>query len=151
MVKRFIASLLVIFSVLFCSCGLLGTDDPQSNYDDGITNTYVLQILFGDNAERRSSDEKVRMLMSAVYLCCDQSGSQGQDKVDFLKAKGVSVPSLSELRIEASDLIECTHKSWEYEFVKPKENQNKRKELLQDTTNKIFDFGIINNWFGSVD
>ena len=150
MIKRFVALLFAIITLLFCSCGLLGSGSSQSSYDNRVTNTYMLQILFGvDKAERLSSDENVRMLMSAVYLCCEQSDNEGQDKVDYLKAKGVSVPALSELRIEESDLIECAHKSWEHEFEKPKENQNKRKELLQDTTNKIFDFGTVNNWFGS--
>ena len=118
--------------------------------DEGQTNTYVTQILFGDNALSRSSDENVEMLLNALYLCSEQSDGLGQDKIDYLKRKRVSgIPALSSLDIKGDSLLECSHNSWEHEYVAAKKNQGNRKKVLQNTVNKIFDFGLFNNWFES--
>ena len=118
--------------------------------DESQTNTYVAQILFGDNAISRSSDEKVKMLMSALYICSEQTEGLGQDKLDYLKAKKVSgIPALSAINVKSDNLFECSHNSWEYELSSLKKVQGKRKKLLQNTVNKVFDFGTFNNWFGS--
>ena len=58
--------------------------------DENQSNTYVTQILFGDAAFSRSTDDKVEMLMNALYLCSEQADNQGQEKIDFLKTKKVS-------------------------------------------------------------
>ena len=143
MIKRIVAFILTIVLLFSLSSTVFACDENQ-------TNTYVTQILFGDSALSKANDQNVEMLLSALYLCSEQYDNLGQDKIDSLKAMKVSgVPSLSGLNIKKNYLMECSHNSWEYEFSAYKKNQAKRKKVLQNTVNKVFDFGFINNLFGS--
>lgn len=88
--------------------------------------------------------------MAAVYLCCEQSDNQGQDKIDYLKKNKVSgVPVLSAINIKNEQLIECSHSKWDAVYPAAKKNQANRKKVLRNTVNKVFDFGFVNNIFGS--
>lgn len=143
MMKRLSAFILAIVLLISSSSTALACDENQ-------TNTYVTQILFGDSALSKASDENVKMLMSALYLCSEQSDNLGQDKIDYLKRKKVSgIPVLTKLNIKGDYLLECSHNSWEHEFDASQKNQANRKKVLQSTVNKVFDFGTFNNWFGS--
>ena len=118
--------------------------------EENQTNTYVTQILFGDNAASYSNDENVKMLLNALFLCSEQADGAGQDKINFLKRKRVTgIPALSSLNINGDSLLECSHNSWEHEFSAAKKTQASRKKVLQNTVNKVFDFGFFNNLFGS--
>jgi len=118
--------------------------------DENQSNDYVTQILFGDRAVARASDDKTRMLMAALYLCSEQADNQGQDKVDYLKQKKVAgVPALKDVNIKSSELFVCSHLYWEYEYPASKKIRANRKKVLRNTVNKIFDFGFVNNIFGS--
>lgn len=143
MIKRITAFILAIVLLFSLSSTVFACDEKQ-------TNTYVTQILFGDNALSKENDEKVKMLMSALYLCSEQSDNQGQDKINYLKGKKVSgIPALDDLKIKGSSLFECSHNSWEHVFTAAQKNQTNRKKVLQNTVNKVFDFGLINNLIGS--
>lgn len=143
MIKRIVSFILTIVLLFSLSSTVFACDENQ-------TNTYVTQILFGDSALSKANDQNVEMLLSALYLCSEQSDNQGQDEIDYLKASKVSgVPSLSALNIKNQILMECSHNAWEYEFSAHKKAQAKRKKVLQNTVNKVFDFGFINNLFGS--
>ena len=76
MIKR-ISALILAIVLLFSGSTVFACDENQ-------TNTYVTQILFGYNALSKQNDENVKMLMSALYLCCEQSNNQGKDKIDYL-------------------------------------------------------------------
>lgn len=39
--------------------------------------------------------------------------------------------------------------SWEYKFTEAEKQQENRKKVLQNTVNKLFDFGRLNNWLGN--
>lgn len=139
-----ICSLLLTIVLLFSSGNtVLACDENQ------IT-TYVPQILFGDSASSKVSDEKVKMLLDALYLNSMQSDGQGKDKIEYLKRKKVrGIGSLSDLDIKHKDLMKCSHNTWEYEYTGAETQQKNRKGILQNTVNKIFDFGFFNNLFGS--
>ncbi len=143
MAKRLLAILLTIVLLLSIqNCGYA--------CDEGQSNTYVTQIIFGDGASSRESDPKVKMLLYALYLCCEQSDGRGQDKLTYLKGQRVTgVPTLSKIDIKGENLLECSHNTWEYEYVADKKVQNNRRKILQNTVNKVFDFGLFNNLFGS--
>lgn len=114
------------------------------------TNTYTVQILFGDGAGNKEPDKNVKMLLDALYICSEQSNNLGETELDYLKKQRVfGVPSLSKVNVKKDVLLECSHGTWEYESSSAKKAQKYRKELLQNTTNKVFDFGLINNVFGS--
>lgn len=118
--------------------------------DKDQTDTYTIQILFGDGAGNKESDTNVKMLLDALYICSEQSNNLGETELDYLKRQKVSgVPSLSKINVESDILLECSHGSWEYESTSAQKAQKYRRELLQNTTNKVFDFGFVNNLFGS--
>ena len=143
MIKRIVSFILTIVLLFSLSSTVFACDENQ-------TNIYVTQILFGDSALSKANDPNVKMLLSALYLCSEQYDNQGQDEIDYLKAGKVSgIPSLSGLNIKENYLMECSHNSWEYKFSAYKKNQAKRKKVLLNTVNKVFDFGFINNLFGS--
>ena len=141
--KRLLAFLLLIVLLVTNTDTVYACDESQSN-------NRVLEILFGDDALVYSSDDNAKMLLSALYLCCEQSDNQGQDKIDFLKKKKVKKPfAISDINIKNSELIECCHISWEYEYFANDKVRTNRKKILQNTVNKVFDFGTFNNLFGS--
>lgn len=141
--KRTAAFYLALLLLVSCGNTVQACDEDQIN-------TYVLQILFGDSALSKASDENVEMLLDALYLCGMQSDGQGKDKIRYLKKEKVSnISNLSGLDIDGKNLLECSHNSWEYIFPEVGKQQKNRKEVLQNTVNKIFDFGLFNNWFGS--
>lgn len=143
MTKRVFAFSLVLLLLLSFENTVLACDENQ-------TNTYILQILFGDSALKKTSDENVKMLLSALYLCSIQSDNQGDDEINYLKRRKVpGISDLSDLNIDGTKLMECSHNSWEYEFTEAGKQQENRKKVLQNTVNKIFDFGLLNNWLGS--
>lgn len=143
MKKRLLTILMVVVLLLSNSSNVMACDEDQ-------TNTYVTQILFGDRADSRASDEKVKMLIAALYLCSEQSDNQGQDKISYLKSHKVSgVPALKDINIKNSELNECSHNYWAYEFPASKKIRANRKKVLRNTVNKVFDFGFFNNCFNS--
>lgn len=143
MKKRLASLVMVVVLLLSCNSSVLACDEEQ-------TNIYVTQILFGDRADSRASDENVRMLMAALYLCSEQADNQGQDKISYLKQHKVSgVPALNKINITNDQLIECSHKYWEYEYPAAKNIRANRQKVLRNTVNKVFDFGFFNNVFGS--
>lgn len=143
MKKRWSAFLLAIVLLFSLSSTAFACDEKQ-------TNTYITQILFGDRAQSKSSDENVRMLLAALYLCSEQADNLGQDKIDFLKQHKVSgVPNLTSLNIKGTQLLECSHNAWESEYARASKNQASRRTVLRNTVNKVFDFGFFNNLFGS--
>ena len=143
MKKRLASLFMVIVLLLSCNSNVLACDEEQ-------TNIYVTQILFGDRADSRASDENVRMLMAALYLCSEQYDNQGQDKINYLKQHKVSgVPALNKINVNYYQLFECSHNYWEYEYSAAKNIRANRQKVLRNTVNKVFDFGFINNVFGS--
>ena len=139
--KRFIAIVLVIVCLFSISPVALACNESQ-------TDTYVLQILFGDSALSRESDENAKMLLAALYLCSEQSDGLGQDKLDYLKNHKVGkIPALNTINLKENSLLECEHNTWAYIYTPQKDAQSNRKKLLQRTVNKVFDFGLFNNWF----
>ncbi len=143
MIRR-LSALLLIIVVLFT----FGSNALACNEDQ--TNSYVSQILFGDRAYSKSLNENTKMLTAALFLCSEQADNQGQNKIDFLKSKKVSgVPALSDINIKKDALLECSHNCWNYEYPASKKIRENRKKVLRNTVNKVFDFGFINNIFGS--
>ncbi|WP_051200775.1 DNA/RNA non-specific endonuclease [Butyrivibrio sp. XPD2002] len=142
MIKRAITILVAVSILLSFNTNVYACNEKQSN-------TYVLQIIFGDGAETKSSDTKAKMLTNALYLCSEQSNGLGQDKINYLKKQKVSgVPSIDAIDVKGDSLLEYSHNLWEGNG-KATKKQESRKKVLQNTVNKVFDFGLINNLFGS--
>ena len=90
------------------------------------TETYVSQMLFGDKAEKYKSNEKVQMLMKALYLCSEQYDDNDTKELDALKKKKVSgLPKSEEIEISQKELLECSHNTWEYKYNAKENNSSK--------------------------
>lgn len=135
--KRIITFLLVIFVWCSCSLSLYACDENQSNIR-------VTEILFGDNAPRYSSDENVKALLSALYLCCEQydNDGKGQKKIDYLNSQKVKkIPQISDINIGINELIPCAHIAWLDTYLANNKIRDRRKAILQNTVEHVFDFG----------
>ena len=142
MKKRLASLFMVVVLLLSFSNNVFACDEEQ-------TNTYVRQILFGYQADSRASDENVKMLMAALYLCSEQADNQGQDKIDYLKSHKVSgIPALKKLNISNYQLFECSHSYWEYEYPAAKSIRANRQKVLRNTVNKVFGFDFFDYLFG---
>ena len=123
MIKRLFALALAVMLILSFSVTALACNEQQ-------TETYILQVLFGYNATTKGSDDNAKILLKAVYVCCEQCDNQGQDKIEYLKQKGVSgIPSLNDLNIKGDYLIECSHNRWEYVCPFATNNQSNRRKV----------------------
>lgn len=142
MKKCALISIITIALVLLISSSAFACDEKQ-------TDTYVTQILFGDNAQSKASDDNVKKLQAALYLCSEQYGKNGQEKIDYLKEQKVTgVPDLETIAIEHDYLMRCSHSTWESELPEVEKEQVKRRKVLQNTVNDALDFGFFKSVFG---
>lgn len=138
MIRRLAALLIVIISLSY-QMTAIACDKEQ-------TNSYVLQILFGNNASEYESNENAEMLLNALYICSEQSDDLGVQELQYLKSRGVnSVPTLTQINVKSNELGQCSHQYWNYEYSAGRSVQNKRKKVLRNTINKVFDFGVFFN------
>ena len=129
--------------VLFLSSSIntLACNEDQNN-------VYVSKILFGDQALNYESDKNVETLLSALYICSEQSDKNGQDKLNVLKKANIRrLPSLEKINVSSDQLLECSHNSWKHETKSLEEEQEARKTVLKKTVLKIFNFGWFNELF----
>lgn len=140
MMKRLSVLILTIALILPVGCNVIACNEEQ-------TNTYVTQILFGNSAFTKTSDANVKLLLDALYLCCEQSDNQGQVKIDSLKHSVSGLPSLSGINISSQLLMECSHSQWEIASVSAQKQKKARKKLLKSTVKKVFDFGLLEELF----
>lgn len=110
-------------------------------------------VLFGAAGRltmRRNEGRRqaINAINYASYLCIDQAGSRGEDQLDYLSDYGVPhLPALKDLQLPHSSMgahREHTHKGWRHAYDSSSDNYwKKRKELLLQTINKVFDFGVV--------
>ena len=125
MIKRIAAFYLALLLLISSGNIVQACDEDQIN-------TYVRQILFGDGDLSKESDENVKMLLDALYLCGMQSDGQGKDKVEYLKQEKVSsVSDLSNLNIDGKNLLECSHNSWEHVFRRSGSSRKTEKKSFR--------------------
>ena len=119
------------------------------------------EILFGKSNpvfDSKKTDAK-KCLESAVYLCLDQSRSNGADDLSILKDYGVdAVPGLEQIALTGifyGSHDKYTHMGWHHDYSdtnistlgEPWEKRWKlRKKLLLNSVNKVFGFGPISSF-----
>ena len=119
------------------------------------------EILFGKSNpvfDSKKTDAK-KCLESAVYLCLDQSRSNGADDLSILKDYGVdAVPKLEQIALTGifyGSHDKYTHMGWHHDYgdtnistlEEPWEKRWKlRKKLLLNSVNKVFSFGPISSF-----
>lgn len=121
----------------------------------------IEEALFGrankSFADSKKSDAKTA-LECAVYLCLDQMRNDGQTDLDTLREFGVdNLPTLDDIALThvfVGDHDAYTHMGWHHDYSEVEiealgEKWNKRwsrrKKLLVDTVNKIYDFGWVDS------
>lgn len=110
---------------------------------------------FGDSEMSKAK----KALECAVYLCLDQTRTDGQSDLDTLKSYRVrNLPSLDEIALTGiftGSHDAYTHMGWHHTYKdlragNPKEDWgphwSKRKKLLVDTVNAAFNFGAIDSF-----
>lgn len=123
---------------------------PVSACDQNQTETYVTQLVFGDNATYYEENSNVKMLLSALYLCSEQSDNLGSEQIALLKKKKVSsVPKLNDINLSKNQALDELHITWDEAGSNSGVQAKKRTKLLKNTVNKVFDFGLWNNLFES--
>lgn len=119
------------------------------------------EILFGKSNpvfDSKKTDAK-KCLESAVYLCLDQSRSNGADDLSILKDYGVdAVPKLEQIALTGifyGSHDKYTHMGWHHDYGdtnistlgEPWEKRWKlRKKLLLNSVNKVFGFGPVSSF-----
>lgn len=93
---------------------------------------------------KASIQDEIEAIESASYLAIDQFNGNGQKDLDFLQAYGVKdLPTLSEINYSASgkNHRDATHRGWNFDYAGPtKDRWLKRKQILLNTVDAIFDF-----------
>lgn len=160
-----------------CLCGLCGValmGAPlgrawafERDEHDDITE----EILF-DHANPilgTSEREKAKKALEcAVYLCLDQTGGNGESDLETLRNHGVNkLPTLDEMALTGifnGGHDAYTHMGWHYDYgdlevethgEQWQERWLRRKKLLVNTVNTVFDFGFFASkqvgWLGLSD
>lgn len=140
MKKRIICLILSILMIVpIININIYACDEDQ-------TNTYIAQLLLGNQSYSKSSNKNLKILENALYLCSEQADKKGQSNLEYLKKNNVSgIPSLDKININNSQLYKCSHNSWNYEARNTNSEQKYRKKILQNAVNKVFNFGIFDN------
>ena len=144
--KRLISIILcglLLISSSYCYAG----SGPE--HDD-----YLERILLGKTLSEPSKDPEQSgdhaavlfgYLELASYLCIDQMGDQGQDKLDALNKflNMESLPkSIQDFKVPTIDHEKYTHMGWDYKlYSKPKEWEI-RKNILRAAVSKVFGIPI---------
>ncbi len=118
-------------------------------------------VLFGDRVINSDMQTTIKMLEAASYLTIDQFQSNGQDRLNLLSGNGVKgLPEIADINIGpgAINHRKYAHNGWNSEWHQLKYNSQyskdekwqkkwkKRKSILLNTVNEIFEF----SWFSSI-
>lgn len=138
--KRRIMAVVLSIAILFSdSASVFACDRKQ-------TETYVSQMLFGDKAEKYKSNEKVQMLMKALYLCSEQYDDNDTKELDALKKKKVSgLPKSEEIEISQKNCSNVPIIPGNINTMLRKNNRNPEKQFfeIQSARYLVLDFGIV--------
>lgn len=117
---------------------------------------------FSKKHKSNNEGKSVEALEAAAYLCIDQFGNQGMNKVNVLiaygvpGARGIKLADLNptDRNLSARTHRAYTHRGWEISSYPNKENQERfqtRKNILLGTTEKVFDFTLMPAWMVGYD
>ena len=139
------------FSAVLLALVLLLSDVPTVNAFSRDKHDKMTEEILFKNFKIIENDpdilDEIEALESAAYLTIDQFNNEGQDSLDILKDFGVkNLPKLSDIDFSAgSEHRKYTHLDWNAEdkdlyFGENLERWKIRKDILLNTTEKIFDF-----------
>ena len=137
MKKRIMAVVLSIAILFSDSASVFACDRKQ-------TETYVSQMLFGDKAEKYKSNEKVQMLMKALYLCSEQYDDDDTKELDALKKKKVC-QNQKKLRSVKKNCSNAPIIPGNINTMLRKNNRDPEKQFfeIQSARYLVLDFGIV--------
>ena len=145
-----IALLSLALSIIFLPTP--ATAFERADHDDMLEEAIFgrANVILGDETDSKLA------LESAVYLCLDQMGSNGQrDRETLVEYKVPNLPAIEEIDLSSifyGDHDGYTHRGWHYDYgdqevlgEKWEPRWQKRKRLLQNTVRTVFDFGFFEN------
>lgn len=113
--------------------------------EENRTKKYVTEMLFGHKASIYENEKNTEILLCGLYLCSEQSNNAGKEKLALLKKEKVrGLPTIEEINVQNNKLYSYSHQSWETIGKSKKNVQSKRKAVLDNTVEKVFDFGWFN-------
>lgn len=130
-----------------------------SAHDKNEHNKELELVLLGESGYkiRHQGDTPgrgIRAIEAAAYLCIDQFQGYGSEELDWLKGNGFDVlDSLEEINFTASgrNHREYTHCGWEMTYEDDKAHWSRRKKILLDTVEKVFNFKALPSWLVGYD
>ena len=136
-----VAIILAVLLTFNCIAPVLACNEEQSN-------TYIMQLLFGNEAAIYQHNTDSEILLDGLYLCSIQSDKCGKEKISELKQSRVSgIPNLEKIDVSNTDLFACAHNRWDYISSDCRKEQEQRKNILRNSVVNVFDFGWFNETF----
>lgn len=109
-------------------------------------------VLFRSSWDSTQHSDKAesakKAIEDAAYLTLDQFNSSGEKELKFLKDYGVpGLPKdIDEIDFSGNQYHrEYTHRGWDFAYPKDMANWEVRKKILLNTSEKVFDFGLLSN------
>ena len=133
-------SFILIFTIIF-SVPAFAHDRPKHDED-------LEQLLFikeyNINRQPKQIKDSFDALTSAIYLAIDQFNNYGEKDLKILSDFGIRgiISDISEIDYSASSKThrQYTHRGWDYIYSIDAGHWRKRKKILTQTVNTIFDF-----------
>lgn len=125
----------------------------------GEHNKELERVLLGETDYKRkhrndSPGKGIRAIEYASYLCIDQFQGHGSTELDWLKSNGFNVlDNLDEINYTASgkNHREYTHCGWDMTYKDDEAHWERRKQILLDTVEKVFNFKVLPSWLVGYD
>ena len=111
---------------------------------DSDEHDYIFKmVLFGSDITLQPAEqEKLKMLNNASHIAIDQYNGRYENELNFLKKKRIkTIESIADIDFTFNSHHQrFTHRGWTFSYASSKGNWPKRKQLILDTTDKVFKF-----------
>ena len=129
---------------------LLGIASNSLAYGRDLHDKQLERVLFGREnyhaAQPQDQRDAIEALQCAVYLCTDQFNGSGEKELRVLKDYNVPnlIDSLDEIDFKSNYTHRrYSHLGWDPVEHPEKGNWKRRKEIILNTVNYVFDFGFL--------
>lgn len=125
---------LIVFLIFSFSCFSHGAD---------IHDEYFQKVLFGNNLQlSKNEQEKIKLLNYSTRIAVDQYNGSCERELNDLKSNGIkTITSIKEIDFTSNSHHQrYTHRGWNFSYVTTTGNWDLRKQLMLDTTRKVFSF-----------
>lgn len=130
-----IKKIFCLFSIFFCF-PFLCFSHGQEQHDE-----YLSKVFFGKELQLKpAEEEKLKLICFSSRIAIDQFNGKYVEELEFLKSKKIrTISSIDEIDYTGNQYHQrYTHRGWTFSYVLDKGHWLLRKQLLTDTTAKVF-------------